>query len=125
MTLPVKDLDPRTLPLSDEDPETELLTAANTTLANDIPDVDPRKRGSLAPWTETMPIFDTSFVSFSRSYFSLSSLEVGGFAEPLRCCAVPPAAEAGLFAEPPGWKLGLKSSAGAKAMEFSWSSDSR
>lgn len=37
-----------TPPFSEIDPETELFTAANTTLAKDIPDVEPKCRGSEA-----------------------------------------------------------------------------
>src|SRR5271155_5825999 len=46
----------RTPALSELLVETELLTAAKTTLAKDIPDVEPRNRGSDAPWTDTMPM---------------------------------------------------------------------
>ena len=48
-------------------PETEDLTAANTTRANDIPDVLPRYLESEAPCTDTLPIFDTNLLSFSLS----------------------------------------------------------
>ena len=43
------------------------LTAANTTLAKLIPDVEPKYLESLAPCTDTEPIFDTSLLSFSLS----------------------------------------------------------
>ena len=33
---------------------TDLLTAAKTTLANEIPEVEPKNLESEAPWTETM-----------------------------------------------------------------------
>lgn len=118
---------PLWLPRSEEDPETELFTAANTTLAKDIPDVDPRKRGSLAPCTDTMPMFETSLVSFSRSLRSFSS-----FVRPVFAAATPsswcgaPAADGGLEKEPlVGGKLGLKCSAAANVIELSCSSDSR
>ena len=39
---------------------TDFLTAANTTLANDIPDADPRSWESEVPWTETIPMLLTS-----------------------------------------------------------------
>lgn len=54
-------------PYPPEPPGTELLTAAKTTLANDIPLVDPRKRGSEAPCTETMPMLETNLCSLSDS----------------------------------------------------------
>jgi len=58
---------PRLLPRSDKEPATELFTAANTTRAKEMPEVEPRYRGSLAPCTETMPMLETRLVSFSRS----------------------------------------------------------
>jgi hypothetical protein len=65
----------------------------------------------------------TSFVSFSRSYFSFSSLvwPLDVFAVPLRCCCCPAATEAGLLCVEPlaEWMAGLKSSAGANVIEFS------
>lgn len=113
-------LAPRLLPRSEEEPDTELLTAANTTRAKDMPDVEPRYLGSLAPCTETMPMFDTSLVSFSRSYLSLSSLAWAavGLVLPLRGCG---AADMGRgVTEPPlDTKAGLKSSASWKGIEFS------
>src|SRR4051794_8536783 len=58
--------------------DTELLTAANTSRAKEIPDVEPRYRASDAPCTETMPIFDTSLFNLSASscFFSQSSFLV-------------------------------------------------
>ena len=47
---------------------TELLTAAKTTLANEMPDVEPRKRGSEVPWTDTMPMLETNRSSLSASF---------------------------------------------------------
>ena len=43
------DLDFPKVVFSDKAPGTELLTAAKTTLAKEIPDVEPRKRGSEVP----------------------------------------------------------------------------
>lgn len=48
-------------------PDTEDLTAANTTLAKDIPDVEPKYLESEAPWTETLPMLETSLLSLSDS----------------------------------------------------------
>ena len=53
--------------LSDRALGRELLTAANTTLAKEIPDVEPRNRGSDVPCTDTMPIFETSLSNLSAS----------------------------------------------------------
>ena len=47
---------------------TELLTAAKTTLAKDIPDVEPKNRGSEVPWTDTMPMLETNRSSLSASF---------------------------------------------------------
>ena len=130
---------PRLLPRSEEEPDTELLTAAKTTLANEMPEVEPRYRGSLAPWTETMPMLDTSLVSFSRSYLSLSSraCAVVGLVVPLRgggggtavaeaAATAAAASAAGLDkTEPLDAKAGLKSSASWKATSCSCSSVSR
>jgi hypothetical protein len=118
-------LAPRLLPRSEEEPDTELLTAANTTRAKDMPDVEPRYRGSLAPCTETIPMLDTSLVSFSRSYLSLSSLAwaAEGLVLPLRGGG---AADMGRgVAAPLEAKAGLKSSASWKGIELSRRSDSR
>lgn len=57
-------------PLSELAPDTELFTAAKTTLAKLIPDVLPRYLGSLAPATDIIPTFDTSLSNlFSSSLF--------------------------------------------------------
>ncbi len=48
-------------------PETVLGKEASTTRAKEMPEVDPRKRESEAPWTDTMPMLDTSLSSFSDS----------------------------------------------------------
>jgi hypothetical protein len=111
-------------------PDTELLTAAKTTLANDIPEVEPKNLGSLAPWTDTMPILETNLVSFSLSYFSFSSFErlSGERGAPFRYWAgVGGGGRMGLLGpEPFGEGLaGVKCSGGAKAIEFSARSASR
>lgn len=60
-------------------PDTDDLTAAKTTLAKDIPDVLPRYLESEAPWTEKLPMFETSLLSLSDSscflFHATSSLD--------------------------------------------------
>lgn len=72
-------------------------------------------------------MLETSLVSFSRSYLSLSSLEAAALdclaAPLLRCGVVWTGWWAGALAL--DWKLGLKSSAGWKGRPLSCSSDSR
>jgi hypothetical protein len=114
-------LPPRLLPRSEEEPDTELLTAANTTRAKLMPDVEPR----LSPDIAGIPMFDTRLVSFWRSYFSLSSFAWAAvaLAVPLRGCG---AAETGLGVTAPlEVKAGLKSSASWNSIAFSCRSVSR
>lgn len=53
-------------PFSELDVETELLTAAKTTRANEMPVVEPKDLESEAPWTE---ILETRLFNFSVSSF--------------------------------------------------------
>ena len=62
----------RTPPRSDADPDTELLTAAKTTLAKEIPEVDPRYLESEAPSTDTLPMLCTRL---ERCFCSVSSVD--------------------------------------------------
>jgi hypothetical protein len=55
-----------TPPFSELDVETELLTAAKTTRANDMPVVEPKDLESEAPWTE---ILETRLFNLSVSTF--------------------------------------------------------
>lgn len=57
-----------TPPFSELDVDTELLTAAKTTRAKDMPVVEPKARESEAPWTE---ILETRLFSLSVSSFFL------------------------------------------------------
>ena len=47
--------------------DTEDLTADRTTRANEMPEVEPKNLESEAPWTETMPMLDTSLSILSFS----------------------------------------------------------
>ena len=53
---------------------TELLTAAKTTLANEMPDADPRALASEVPCTETLPRLLTSLSTFSSPASKFGSM---------------------------------------------------
>lgn len=105
----------RTPPRSDVDPDTELLTAAKTTLANDIPDVEPRYLESEAPNTDTFPMLWTRL---DRCFCSVCSSETAETGPALVSgCFCAPAAVAspvdGIVGDVAAATLMLKSSVGA------------
>ena len=112
-------------------PETELLTAAKTTLANEIPEVEPRYLESDAPCTDTLPIFETSLLSLSDS--SCFLFQAASFGEGLCESSVEPlygggSSEAGVWTvvgSAPGLEPWSRTSAGAKEILFSWRTFSR
>ena len=62
----VEGFEGRITPRSDDAPDTELFTAAKTTLANEMPDVEPKKRESDVPCTATLLACDRSLSTLSR-----------------------------------------------------------
>jgi len=109
----------RVVPRSEEDPDTELLTAAKTTLAKEMPEVEPKKRESDVPCTATLLACDKSLSTLSRpscaSVPDVTSAAERFWLSPLRLGVV-----ALLTLD-----VDAKSSGGSKAMLFSFSSDSR
>ena len=110
----VSGFDGRTPPRSDADPDTELLTAANTTLAKEIPDVDPRYLESEAPSTDTFPMLCTRFERCFCSVCSLDSAIGPGLPSIYFCAPATTASPAvGKAGETGDVTLMLKSSVGA------------
>jgi len=107
-------------------------TAANTTLAKEIPDVDPRYLESDAPCTDTEPIFETNLLSLSlSSCFLFQATSCGGCLVVVRMPSPPlkvgPSSEGVCTAlgSAPGRELCSRISAAAKGIFDSLRSFSR